>query len=716
MPQGFRQSPLAPQTGGGSGGATGTAGHSFAAGDDFKEQVRTATDLVGLVGEKVRLQSRSGGRDWIGLCPFHDDSKPSFHVYPERNTYRCWACQEGGDCFSFVMQTQRLEFREALELLARRAGLELPSYGGRKSNAPQRDKVLAACEWAAKQFAAAYGSDVGSAARGYIESRGFSEAIVERFAIGFHPDDWTWLIKKARGRQIPIATLDEAKLISKSQRTGDWLDYFVGRVLFPIRNERGQTVAFGGRVLPGEDDRGPKYFNTPETPYFSKSRVLFGLDVARETMEKPGTDAAGNKRTRRAVVVEGYTDCITLHQYGLTEAVGVLGTALTDHHSRLLARFADQVVLVFDGDAAGQNAAARSVGTMLASDLDVRVLVLPDKLDPDEYLKAHGADSLRQLLDTAVELWPWRVRRAVQTHGVDSVASRERAATELLDTIHNAGLKAGQMRTDSLLHALERPLQVGLAALSDQLRQREQKGATREAFKAQRVEEQAAHDASAPRSRTHEDAVRLMSHRATIDDKMEAELLQGVLGSAEDFAPEELPIDADDFTNIALGKLYRAADALARRMQEPDLDNLLTILTVPDLKRLLVFLDDRRRALEAAEREDEPAPAGGMLDTLAGAAVPAAHLTNRSTEESAIPPLLNRPLQRMLARREEQSHRRLSRELPGEGQGPMSESEDALRALAEYHARRSQASPSAAGPKRPGGPGGVFDPSGAGPT
>ena len=454
--------------------------------------------------------------------------------------------------------------------------------------------------------------------------------------------------------------------------------------------------------------------------------MLFGLDVARARMEKPGEDADGNKRPRRAVVVEGYTDAITLHQYGLTEAVGVLGTALTDSHARLLGRFADQVVLVFDGDSAGQNAAQRSVGTMLASDLDVRVLVLPDRLDPDEYLKAHGVDALEALLQSATELWPWRVERAIAMHGLDSVAARERVAGELLDTIHAAGLKTGQMRTESLLHVLERPLGVSLAALGDQLRSREQRGASREAFRAEREE---ATRGPAPSSRTHDDAVRAMSVRATIDDRMEAEFLQGVLAAPEHFAPEELDIDAGDFTNVALGKLYRAADTLARRLQEPDLDNLLTILTVPDLKRLLVFLDDRRRELAA---DDEDADAASSSDGHAALVLtddgpPGSQstelvrrgLTGASGEEDeGLPTCLQRPLLRMLRRRAERSHQELSRELPAEGDaaGQMLGSEEALRALAAFHAQRSFARPSEAGPMRPGGSTGQTAPFGGDPT
>ena len=670
-----------------AGGPAG--GNRFAAGDDFKEQVRTHTDLVGLIGEKVRLQSRSGGRDWLGLCPFHDDNKPSFHVYPERGTYRCWACQEGGDCFSFVMATEKIDFREALELLARRAGLEMPTYG-RPNRGPKRDKVLAALDWAAKQYAGCLHDTVGAAAMDYVRGRDFSDAIIESFRLGFHPaKNWTWLLDRARGRNIPIEVLDEANLIKKSQKTGDWIDSFVGRVLFPIRNERGQTVAFGGRVLPGDDEFGPKYLNSAETPYFSKSRVLFGLDVARPAIEKPPEG-----QPRRAVVVEGYTDCVTLHQYGLTEAVGVLGTALTDAHSRLLSRFAEQVVLVFDGDSAGQNAAQRSVATMLAGDLDVRVLVLPDRLDPDEYLKAHGVESLRKLLATATDLWTWRIGRAIASHGTDSIAARERVATELMDVLVGAELRPGQMRTEGLLRQLERPLQLSLPAIENQFRERASRGRRYEAAPS---EQPAAPPA---RSRTRDDALRLMSGRANIDDRMEAAMLQGILEAPEDFAPDEYEIGPEEFTNVALGKLYRAADHLARSLQQPTLDKLLTILTVPDLKRLLVYLDDKRlEQAEPAEPNDqsEPPPAGAddesaqsvgrLLDSEPD------HAQTRSDHESdeAIPLCLARPLSRMLRRREERSHQQISRELPamGDAAGHLDSSEEALRKLAAFHAKRS---------------------------
>ena len=655
-----------------AGGMTGptsngeaNGGNRFAAADDFKELVRQQTDLVGLIGEKVRLQSRRGGRDYIGLCPFHDDSKPSFHVYPERNSYRCWACQEGGDCFEFVMKTERLDFREALESLARRAGLELPTYGrGNRQNAGQKDRVIQACDWAAKQFAASLPKCEAAAA--YIAGRGFSAAIIEQFQIGYHPDDWTWVIDRARSRNIPIETLAEAKLINKSQRTGDWLDYFVGRVVFPIRNERGQTVAFGGRVLPGDDERGPKYFNTPETPYFSKSRLLFGLDVARRNLEQ-----VPKGETRRAVVVEGYTDCVTLHQYGLGGAVGVLGTALTEFHGRLLARFADQVVLVFDGDTAGQNAAARSVSTMLASELDVRVLVLPDNLDPDEYLKANGRDSLEELLDEAAELWDWRVKRSIATHGVGSITARERVATELIDTLYEAGLKSGQMRTESLLRSLERPLSISLQTLVRQFDTRTAQG-NRNAEYRQAREQAAARPV--PNTQTRTDAMRVMSGRATKDDRMEAELLQGLLHRPEEVAVDRLPLAPEDFTNTALGRLYRASLALAQKMQpqSSSYEHLLAILTVSDLKQLLVFLDDERRSRLESDDESDLSPR-----------------SNETADE--IPSCVARPLGSMLRRREEQSSQQISRDLPAQGQAAsrMSDSEDALRRIAEFHSKRA---------------------------
>ena len=653
-------------------------------GEDFKEVVRSHTDLSALIGEKVALTPTRGGREYKGLCPFHDDRNPSFTVSPERGTYRCWSCQEGGDCFSFVMKTEKLDFRGALELLARRAGLEMPTYGRRQSG-PKRDETLAALDWAAGQFAESLADEaVGRAARDYFEARGFSGETIRQFRLGFHPRDWTMLVERARGTHS-LESLESARLAKKSERTGDWIDAFVGRVMFPIRNERGQTVAFGGRVLPGDgDDRGPKYLNSAESAYFSKQKTLFGLDVAREAVVDSGT----------AVIVEGYTDCVTLHQFGVTNAVGVLGTALTDSHARLLKRFCRRVVLIFDGDEAGQRAADRSVQALITLELDIRILVLPDGLDPDEFLNAHGVEALRQRIDTAHEAWRWKFSQAAERYGTDTLDSRERILGDLADVI--SGVPSDRNpRIQMMIALIATRLQMPETLVRDRLKgARQSRPRVRpQGFVAAGPQEP---EGSPPVSQVRAACDRLIVGRADPDDRLEATLLEELLARPEYFSVVRADIAPEEFRNIALGKLLRAMDAVAQDMHEgagmqhtsrpesrgsesppdaaraamPDFAAVMAKLTHPDLKRLLIYLDDRSRARSAAPT------AGGGDDTPPG-----------ELPSGELPPLLRRPVERIRRRREEHRNRQTTRRLH-QPESP-EDVEDALRNAARFNHQRA---------------------------
>ena len=639
---------------------------NFAAGDDFKELVRSHTDLPSLIGEKVALTPMRGGREYKGLCPFHDDRNPSFTVSPERGTYRCWACQEGGDCFSFVMKTEKLDFREALEFLARRAGLEIPQFG-RRNNGPKRDETLASLKWAGEQFASAMHQDeTGRAAREYFEGRGFSQQTVATFGLGFHPRNWTYLIDRARGN-FELTVLEAARLAKKSERTGDWIDAFVGRVMFPIRNERGDVVAFGGRVLPGQDDdRGPKYLNSADSPYFSKQKILFGLDVARDAVGEAGC----------AVVVEGYTDCITLHQYGIGNAVGVLGTALTDSHARLLKRFCNKVVLVFDGDAAGQKAAERSLQTLLTTELDVRVLVLPAGQDPDEFLQNEGVEALRGMIDGAAEAWRWAFDVAADRHGMETLDGRNRVLDEMLAVV--SGVPSDRNpRVQMLLSTLSSRLGLSEEVVRGRLKNARTAQSSRSVY-------QGATAAPQQPSRVRVAVDNLLAGRRDEHDLTEQTLIEELLTFPEHFASVRAEVPPEDFRNIALGKLFRAMDAVAQDVQpESSMDHgstpnsgrptfaaVMAKLTHPDLKRLLVVLEERADARRSGSDPPEPTRVGSPPD--------------------ACPPSLRRPVDRMQWRREEQSHRQLSRRLHTADPASRPEDvDDALMKVAQFQHRRA---------------------------
>jgi DNA primase len=398
---------------------------SFGPANDAKEQVRQSIDIVDLVGSYIQL--RRQGRNFVGICPWHDDSRPSLNVNPQRQSWKCWVCDVGGDVFSFVMKAEGLEFREALELLAEKAGITLrpqPGGPGGQPSSPGSDKrrLLDVMAWAEEQFHR-YLLETPDAevARRYLADRGLSPETIRKFHLGFSPNRWDWLLERARAKQFPAGLLERAGLAIPRDMEGGHYDRFRGRVLFSIRDARSRPIAFGGRVLPQfADDRTAKYINSPETPLFSKSRELYGLDAARD----------GIAHEKQVVVLEGYTDCLMAHQHGLTNMVAVLGTALGEAHLHVLRRFTDSIVLVLDGDDAGRRRTNEIIDALLAlfvrNQIDLRILTLPEGLDPCDFIASHGSDAFRQLLAGAVDALEHKFHSV--THGLDLSTDTHRAA------------------------------------------------------------------------------------------------------------------------------------------------------------------------------------------------------------------------------------------------------------------------------------------------
>jgi DNA primase len=416
--------------------------------DAVKERVREATDIVDLVGSYVSL--RRAGRNFTGLCPWHEDSRPSLQVNPERQTYRCWVCDIGGDVFNFLMRMERLEFREALEHLADRAGINLPR--GRGGPSPDdRANLWRTLDWAAGRFRDCLQSQAGAAARDYLEGRGLSAETLTRFSIGFAPDSWDWLLREAAAAGFPVALLEQGGLaVPRSDRPGHY-DRFRNRVMFPIRDPLGRCIAFGGRVLPGGRNDTAKYINSPETPLFSKSSTLYGLDTAREALAA----------SRRCVVVEGYTDCLAARQVGCDEVVAVLGTALGQRHVKLLRRYADRVILVLDGDEAGRRRANEILGVLLAEPIDLRIARLPPGVDPCDLLSAEGRDAFEAVVAAAVDPLDYRMDEALaglpSDAGDDEALAAVGSVLEALASVRSAVASGEQqLREDRVLGRLAR--------------------------------------------------------------------------------------------------------------------------------------------------------------------------------------------------------------------------------------------------------------------
>lgn len=402
-------------------------------GEDQIEEVRRANDIIDVIKEYVPL--KRAGKDFKALCPFHSEKTPSFQVSPTKQIYKCFGCGKGGNVFSFVMATERLEFPEAVEFLARRAGIQLERRVEFQERNRRRDTVFEINFWAAKVFhRCLLNTDEGRPAREYLSSRGLDESTWKNFRLGYVPGSWDFLLGLSSGKGYEPGDLAAAGLVLPREGGPGHYDRFRNRVMFPIFDVRGRVLGFGGRAL---DDSTPKYLNSPETSVFSKGTCLYGLDVAKD----------GVLREKRVAVVEGYTDCLMAHQHGVDWVVATLGTALTPEHVGTLRRYADEVLLVFDGDDPGRAAAERSVELFLTEDVDVRVVLLPGGQDPCDFLVEKGLEAFREALKGATDVFDLKMEMIAGRHDLSRVRDREEAIEEVLETL----AKTNPLRQDMLL-------------------------------------------------------------------------------------------------------------------------------------------------------------------------------------------------------------------------------------------------------------------------
>lgn len=401
--------------------------------DQVLDRIRQATDITGLVRNIVPLKKSGSGQ--IGLCPFHKEKTPSFHVNSEKQIFKCFGCGVGGDVFSFVMKTDGVSFMEAVRLLAERAHIELPDRDGQGPPPGEKERLYEVNAWAAETFHGWLLRDpAGKPALEYLKKRGLSEKTIREFKLGFSPESWDLLLKAASRKKYGGELLRKAGLTATNERSDRSYDRFRNRVIFPIRDAQDRVIGFGGRSLGNEE---PKYLNSPETPLFSKGRVLYALDKAR----------AGLREKRRAVVVEGYMDAVMAHQFGVTWTVAVLGTALSQEHVRVLRRHADEAVLLFDSDNAGQSSASRSVDAFAAEEVPVRVATLPGGLDPDEFLLRHGVEAFLRQLDQSPDGVTYKLERALAAGDASSAGTK--ALDDVLATvalIPNSTARFGEVR------------------------------------------------------------------------------------------------------------------------------------------------------------------------------------------------------------------------------------------------------------------------------
>jgi DNA primase len=372
----------------------------------FAEKVKQQADIVRVIGEYVPL--KKAGQNFRGLCPFHAEKTPSFNVHPSKQIYHCFGCGQGGDVFKFVMEMEKCAFPESIRIVAEKCGIAIPRP---KERSPEEHKenqqraVLLEIHREAQTFFVKQleGTLEGKAARAYLEDRGLDQDAVSRFGIGYAPSGGDLLLRHFRGK-YPEKTLAESGLISQDQ-SGRLFDRFRRRITFPIANENAKIVAFGARAL---GDEQPKYLNSPETPIYSKSNVLYHLDRAKDAL----------RRQDYAILVEGYMDAIAVARAGISNVVASCGTALTESQIKLLGRFTKRVIVNYDPDMAGQTATERSLGSLLEQDFEVRVLALPSigvkKADPDLFIREKGSDAYLKQVKEAPPYVDYLIRRASQ--------------------------------------------------------------------------------------------------------------------------------------------------------------------------------------------------------------------------------------------------------------------------------------------------------------
>jgi len=368
----------------------------------FADRVKQQADIVRVVGEYVQL--KKAGQNFRGLCPFHSEKTPSFNVHPTRQIYHCFGCGKGGDVFSFVMEMEKCEFPDAIRIVAEKCGITVPrpkerSPEERREN--QQRAVLVEMHREAQTFFVKQiqGTQEGKVARAYLEDRGIDKGTLDRFGIGYAPSGGDFLLRHLKAK-YPDKLLAESGLISRGEN-GRMFDRFRRRITFPISNESGKIVAFGCRAL-GDDM--PKYLNSPETPIYSKSNVLYHIDRAKEAL----------RRSDFAVLVEGYMDAIAVACAGISNVVASCGTSLAEPQIKLLGRFTRRVIVNYDPDTAGQTATERSIALLLEQDFEVRVLALPGKADPDKFIREQGADAYVKLLKEAPPYVDYLISRARQ--------------------------------------------------------------------------------------------------------------------------------------------------------------------------------------------------------------------------------------------------------------------------------------------------------------
>lgn len=547
--------------------------------DMFLDQLKSRLRIEDVVSEYVSLRKSSGSR-FVGLCPFHSEKTPSFTVFTDDQHFYCFGCGKGGDLITFIRQIESLDYMDALRLLADKAGLDMPQERGDGEYRKRRETVLKINREAARHFHSNLTGGPGEPARAYFAKRRLSQSTITRFGLGYAPDSWDDCLKHLQGLGYTGQQIEAAGLALRG-KSGGYYDRFRNRVMFPIIDTRGNVIGFGGRVLTDEQ---PKYLNSPDTVAFKKSNNLFALNFAKNT------------GSGRLILCEGYMDVISLHQAGFPEAVATLGTAITDDQSRIMARYAKEVIIAYDSDGAGRAAADKAIRLLTQTGVTVRVLSMPDSKDPDEYINKHGPDRFRRLLDGSGSHTTYRLDKARAKYDLEIVEDK---AAYLKEAVQILASLPSPMEREIYVLRLAQQTDVAADVIKAEIQsimEQRRKQYKKQEFRTERDKSAGAKDRLNPAKRQHLKAA-----------KAEEGLLAILMKHPDYYRKLNPAIGPEDFVTDFNRNIFRVMAEWIENGKDPDVAGMSKLLTVEEVSRLTEYMinnvpgkDELRRACDYA--------------------------------------------------------------------------------------------------------------------
>ena len=557
--------------------------------DSVIEQIRESINIVDFIGRFVRL--KRSGRNYMGLCPFHREKTPSFSVSPEKQIFHCFGCGVGGNIFTFLMKYENITFYEAVQRLAKEAGISLPRTKG-PSTPPSANEALLKANQIAASFYQRQLQQAPEDVKAYLRERGLTDLILEQFGIGYAPPGWDSLLQHLEHFHYPLDPYLTLGLLIPSEKSGRPYDRFRNRIIFPIYSIAGQIVGFGARTLEN-DPNVPKYVNSPESPIYQKSRILFGLYQAREAIREEGY----------VIFVEGYMDLLQLFQHGIRNVVATSGTALTPQHARLIRRFTQKVYLCYDSDTAGINAAVRGGEVLFQNDVEVHVLLLPEGEDPDSFVRTYGPEAFQQKLGSAVPYLEFRLQYLEKKYNMNQASGRSQAIEDILEML--VAMK-NQVQQSFFINQIASRWDVPPTVLMNQLLQKK---------KARRKWREAEAEETAPSPPQASQTKKLIFQGAWGAEKDTLALLMNFYDDLNDIIFEYIE-DADfqnpEFRNVyILIRKWKPSSPspihqyVLDRLEDEQLRNLLTEALQKEYQNPAAYLADCLRRLKTARLQTE---------------------------------------------------------------------------------------------------------------